>query len=106
MVISKGIEMKGVCRSIVRILKIIEVIFRDVDQTLVIIGSNWGHDGMRFAHESGNAIDICPPAKKRYLVLTRIRLCLGWNYIVLDERSHLHIEFCPMPLLRKQRGNT
>jgi hypothetical protein len=100
MVIEKGVEMRKVCRNITRVLKVIETIYKDTGQELVITGTKWGHDHSRFAHESGRAIDIALPVYLHLRTVNKLRLCLGVNFIVRVNQNHLCIEFCPMPILK------
>ena len=96
MIIQKGVEMKGLCRQIKKILRILEVIYARAGNRLIIKGTLMGFDKSRSAHEAGRAIDIESPIRKRIDVYTRIRLSLGLNYIVRQQDTHMHIEWAPM----------
>lgn len=97
MIIVVGVEMKGVCRQLKKVLRILEVIFKAHGSLLIIKGTRMGFDKDRAAHETGRAIDIESPTHMHVQVYTRLRLCLGFNYIIRQHATHMHIEWSPMP---------
>lgn len=105
MIIEKGAEMKGVCKNLKDVLKIIHLVFYEEGNHLIIIATKWGRDEHREAHEHGLAIDVKKPIKASTKVIYRLKGALGVNFNVKTVRSHLHIEYDPVPVLKNRKGD-
>lgn len=106
MKIGSGIEMTEVCENIKNVLKIIDLIIYESGNHLVIIATKWGKDDLDLAHKSGKAIDVERPAKDGFDTYWKLKNSLGLNYLVLDKKSHLHIEYAPLGETAKLNKNT
>ena len=95
MVIEKGVEMVNVCKQIKKVLPIINLVFYEAKNVLVITATNRGRDILRLSHEAGHAIDVMFPLVDYPTVRYKLQGALGFNYHIRNMKTHLHIEYLP-----------
>jgi len=105
MKIGSGIDITEVCKNIKTVLKIIDLIFYESGNHLVIIATKLGKDDLDLPHKNGRAIDVEKPTKEGFDTYWKLKNSLGINYLVLDKKSHLHIEFAPLGETTKRDKN-
>ena len=93
MLIKPGVSIKNLKRECRRALSQLEAAYPD----FVITSADEGTHGASSLHYADLAIDIRRkyPASWRQIDADRVRRILGPNFDVIDEGTHLHIEYDP-----------
>ena len=108
MKIEKGVEIIDVITALKRVFPIIDLVLSESGNHMLITATKRGLDVLRLPHESGHAIDVAKPLNEPLGTVLKLRYALGFNFKVLDMKTHLHIEYAPMgdrPLPRKPNGS-
>ncbi|MCY4524310.1 MAG: hypothetical protein OXB84_06190 [Halobacteriovoraceae bacterium] len=92
-------SLEGLKPQIAKIEKIVDQVFQSVaGRDAIITFSTNGVHSQNSLHYSGNAIDLrtrdLSPGQVDQVV-KRLRKALGEDYDVVDERTHIHIEYDP-----------
>jgi hypothetical protein len=96
--IKDGVRLNGLHSSAIRIIYWASIIYEEIGKPLVITSALDGEHRSDSKHYVGKAIDI----RKRHLtdreireVITQLEYCLGTEYDVVNEKTHIHIEHDP-----------
>ena len=96
MKIEKGIEIIDVCGNLKKVFPIIDLVLYEAGNHMLITGTKRGLDFLRLPHESGHAIDVARPLNEPLGTVLKLRYALGFNFKVLDMKTHLHIAYEPL----------
>jgi hypothetical protein len=99
-IIEKGVEMIDLCEQLKKVLKIIDLIFYESGNHMIIIAEKRGHDTLRVCHEEGKAIDLKAPLVNSGKVFYRLKASLGINFTVKRIAGHWHVEYTPLSSIR------
>lgn len=95
MIVEKGVEMIKVCENIKKILPIVDEVFYEHGNHLIIEATEWGRDNLRDSHLAGQAVDVKKPLMKQFEVFYKLKDVLGINYFVKSFEGHFHIGYAP-----------
>lgn len=95
MLIKAGVDISRLRRPIRKILNDLERIYRKFGYELVITSTYEGNHSPGSLHYANLAIDIRAPKKDKAKIYEEIRKTLNDDYDVVNEDTHIHIEYDP-----------
>jgi len=95
MLIKVGVDISRLRRPIRKILNTLDRIYREFGYELVITSTYEGNHSPSSLHYANLAIDIRVPKKDRAKIYEKIRNTLSKDYDVVNEETHIHIEYDP-----------
>jgi len=95
MLIKAGVDISRLRRPIRKILNTLDKIYREFGYELVITSTYEGNHSPSSLHYANLAIDIRVPKKDRAKIYEKIRNTLSKDYDVVNEETHIHIEYDP-----------
>jgi len=95
MLIKAGVDISRLHREIRRSMSPVSKILAAYGTEFIITSTYEGNHGEGSLHYGDDAYDCKGPTKQRDECVNDIKLELGDNYDVVDERDHIHIEWDP-----------
>ena len=102
MLLKKGVSIDG-CRAeiLIAAISIIAPLYKRYGHQLVITSGTEDvkHSVKRSAHYRGDALDLRHryfSDKAKYQVVEELQLLLGDNFVILLERTHIHVHYAPV----------
>jgi hypothetical protein len=93
--IDYGIKMESVHPTLQKILPVVDLIFYENGQHMIVKATDYGRDYLRDAHKEGRAIDLELPLTDPDIILYRIKKTLGLTFWVTRFPTHFHLEYTP-----------
>lgn len=95
--IKPGVSLRGMQPQILLALIIAEQLYPPSDGYMMITSVSDGQHKLGSLHHVGLAVDIRPPTHERALneFVERLQHRLGYEYDVVLEDDHIHIEYQP-----------
>jgi hypothetical protein len=98
MIIKNGVQVVGLQKEIITALPTIDNVISSVASYLVITSALDGKHMAGSMHYKGLAIDVRLPSVEKVAnmhIVSILRDRLGFNYDVVLESNHIHIEYDP-----------
>lgn len=100
MQLKNSVKLQGISNELLLGLIIINDIFKSFEIDLVITSLVDSKHSPKSLHYSGNAVDIrtsnIPKDIDRNYLIKLIQQSLGPHFDVIDEQTHIHIEYQPV----------
>ena len=93
--IKPGVRLHGIRPEIVLALLIINGLYTSVSETVFVTSVIDGSHMRTSLHYVGAAIDVRLPLDNPEEMRDRIRNALGFDYDVVLEKGHIHVEWQP-----------
>lgn len=95
MLLKAGVDISRLNREIRRAMPVIAKILMAYGVEFIITSTYEGNHGIGSLHYANDAIDYKGPKKKRRECVNDIKIELGEDYDVVDEKDHIHTEYDP-----------
>jgi len=95
MLIKAGVSIERLNREIRRSLPIVEGVLASFGEEIVITETYGGNHGAGSLHYSDDAYDVRNPAKNKLSIVVELKEKLGASFDVINEQTHIHIEYDP-----------
>lgn len=95
MLIKAGVDISRLERATRRSLTVVAVILRDHKYELVITSTYEGDHMPGSLHYANRAYDIRVPANMKRILTDEIKDALSFDFDVILEEDHIHIEYDP-----------
>ena len=95
MLIKQGVDISRLNREIRRGLGIVDRIFNENNEELIITSTYEGNHGAGSLHYGNDAFDHRLPLKFPGTIVGGVRRALGPEYDLVEEGDHVHIEYDP-----------
>ena len=102
MLLKEGVSIDG-CRAeiLIAAISIIAPLYKRYGHTLVITSGTEDveHSAKHSRHYAGDALDLRNryfSDKAKYQVVEELQLLLGDNFVILLERTHIHVHYAPI----------
>lgn len=97
MLIKLGVSIKYLNREIRRQLNLIDYIYRQHGEEVVIVSTREGNHSPSSLHYTDNAIDIRSPATRNMKsILQKLNKHIdAASFDIVNEKNHIHIEYDP-----------
>jgi len=90
-----GVDISRLERKTRRSLTVVEVIFEDEGQPLIITSTYEGDHGAGSLHYANQAYHIRTPVMQTVRIFNRVRDALSEDFDFVAETDHWHIEYNP-----------
>ena len=95
MLIKQGVDISRLNREIRRGLGIVDKIYTENGQELIITSTYEGNHGGGSLHYGNDAFDVRLALKFTGTIVGRVSRELGLDYDVVEKPDHVHIEYDP-----------
>ena len=96
MLIKFGVDISRLNREIRRMLPGIDYIYQQQTGREAVVTSTYeGNHGLNSLHYCNDAIDLRLPQKKLSAVVDKLEMQIGKDFDVVEEQTHIHIEYDP-----------
>ena len=96
MLLKAGVDISRLNREIRRTLKVIDAMCEKEKQEVIVTSTYEGNHSPSSLHYSNDAIDIrYIHPKDGSLFAPKLRQVLGSDFDIIEETSHIHIEYDP-----------
>jgi len=95
MLIKAGVEISRLNREIRRSMPKVALILWSHREVFIITSTYEGNHGVGSLHYADDAYDCKSPKENRLKCVNEIKVKLGKDYDVIDEKDHIHIEWDP-----------
>ena len=95
MLIKAGVSIERLKREARRSLAIVAGIYEALGEEFVITETYGGNHGAGSLHYGDDAYDVRNPKKNKTSAVTMLKEKLGADFDVVDEPTHIHIEYDP-----------
>jgi len=95
MLIKAGVDISRLKRDVRRALGRVNRVFSNLDRELIVTSTFEGNHSAGSLHYSDDAFDVRYPDPPVDEIIHLIRIALGPDYDVVEEKSHIHIERDP-----------
>lgn len=95
MLILQGVDISRLNREIRRALGIVEKIYAENSEELIITSTFEGMHSARSLHYGNDAFDMRYPLKFSGTIIGGVRRAVGPEYDLVEEDDHIHLEYDP-----------
>jgi hypothetical protein len=95
MLIKQGVDISRLNREIRRGLGIVEKIYNENNEELIITSTFEGIHSAGSLHYGNDAFDFRLPVKFPGTIIGGVRRALGPEYDMVEEQKHVHVEYDP-----------
>jgi len=95
MLIKAGVDISRLERTTRRSLTIVAVVLRDMDLELIITSTYDGNHMPGSLHYANQAYDVRVPHKQMRRACDGIKDALSFDFDVILEEDHIHVEYDP-----------
>jgi len=95
MLIKAGVDISRLNREIRRALPLTQDVLDEFSIELVVTSTYEGNHGEGSLHYSDDAYDFERPKVHALAIRDNVKMKLGYNYDVVLEGDHIHIEYDP-----------
>ena len=95
MLIKPGVDISRLERNTRRSLHAVALAFSEERELFIITSTYEGNHGEGSLHYGNQAYDVRLPVKAKSRILAEIKRVLGTKFDVIQELTHIHIEYDP-----------